>query len=78
MAVLKIKDENNNWASITTIQGEAGPQGPKGETGAQGPKGDTGPAGTYTPGAGISITNDEISINLEYLTNSDILAIWNN
>lgn len=59
MAVLKIKD-GNDWASITTIQGE------------------TGPAGTYTPGAGISIVNDEISVDIEYLTNSDILAIWNN
>lgn len=77
MAVLKIKD-GNNWASITTIKGDTGPQGPQGPQGEQGPQGATGPAGSYTPGAGISITNDEISINLEYLTNSDILAIWNN
>ena len=63
------------------LKGDPGPQGPKGDPGPQGPKGDQGeigPAGTYTPGAGISIVNDEISVDIEYLTNSDILAIWNN
>lgn len=39
MSVLKIKNENNEWIEITTIQGPAGPQG------ADGPAGEDG----YTP-----------------------------
>ena len=31
----------------------------------------------YNAGTGISISNSTISINTQYLTNSDILAIWN-
>ena len=31
----------------------------------------------YDAGTGISISNSTISINTQYLTNSDILAIWN-
>lgn len=30
-----------------------------------------------TAGPGISISNDVISTNIDYLTNSDVLAIWN-
>ena len=73
MAVLKIKD-GNTWASITTIKGDTGPQGPQG---VQGPQGEAGPAGSYNAGNGISIVDDTVSLNIEYLTNSDILAIWN-
>lgn len=60
-----------------------GPQGPKGDTGPQGPKGETGPqgpvgpAGQYTAGNGVNIVNDTINLNVEYLTNSDILDMWN-
>lgn len=45
MSVLKIKNENNEWVEITTIQGEPGPQGPQGDPGPQGLQGPEGPAG---------------------------------
>ena len=43
-------------------QGEQGPQGIQGEKGDKGDKGDPGPAGAYTAGAGIEITNDKIGL----------------
>lgn len=58
MAVLKIKDENDNFIDIPAIVGPQGPQGikgdkgDKGDTGATGPQGPQGPAGqdaTATP-----------------------------
>lgn len=48
--------------------GATGPQGPQGVQGIQGPqgeKGDTGPAGTYTAGEGIDITNGVISSTVD-------------
>lgn len=48
--------------------GAIGPQGPQGVQGIQGPqgeKGDTGPAGTYTAGEGIDITNGVISSTVD-------------
>lgn len=36
MSVLKIKNENNEWIEITTIQGPAGPQGEIGPAGEDG------------------------------------------
>ena len=48
--------------------GPAGPQGPQGVQGIQGPqgeKGETGPAGTYTAGEGIDITNGVISSTVD-------------
>ena len=45
MSLLKIRDKNGNWQSVTIIQGEQGiqgPVGPQGEQGIQGIKGDTG------------------------------------
>ena len=41
--------------------GAAGPQGPKGDQGIQGLQGLQGPAGTYTAGTGISLTNSIIT-----------------
>ena len=61
-----------------------GPAGPKGDPGPQGPIGPTGPKGDpgITPVKGVDYFTeaDIISIlpNTEYLTNSDILEIWNN
>lgn len=48
--------------------GATGPQGPQGVQGIQGPqgeKGETGPAGTYTAGKGIDITNGVISSTVD-------------
>ncbi len=56
-------------AGATGAQGPAGAtgaQGPAGATGAQGPQG---PAGTYTAGAGISISGSTISANDASATN---------
>jgi hypothetical protein len=46
------------------VQGPPGPQGEAGDPGPQGPQGEPGPegpAGTYTAGAGITLSNDVIS-----------------
>jgi hypothetical protein len=48
---------NNGGAILLAATGQ-GPAGPQGETGPAGPQG---PAGTYTAGAGITISNDQIS-----------------
>jgi hypothetical protein len=45
----------------TGSTGPAGPQGATGSTGPAGPQGATGPAGTYTAGAGITISGGTIS-----------------
>lgn len=47
-------------------------RGPKGE------KGDKGDSLAYKAGEGINIAGDVISSNINYLSNSDILNIWNN
>ncbi len=58
--------------SLVGATGAAGPQGPIGLTGPMGPQGiqgpigltgATGPAGTYIAGNGITINNNEISVN---------------
>jgi len=41
-------------------------------TGSQGPQGETGPAGTYTAGLGVTISNDEISIGQDVSTESSV------
>lgn len=41
-------------------KGDTGEQGPQGIQGIQGPKGDTGPAGTYTAGSQLTISNGTI------------------
>jgi hypothetical protein len=56
----------------TGDQGPQGPQGIKGDTGDQGPQGETGPAGTYTAGLGVTISNDEISIGQDVSTESSV------
>ena len=70
MSVLKIKDENNKWIAIQTIQGEQGVQGPKGDKGDQGPagpqgiqgeKGDKGDPYTLTDADKQAITNSVIA-----------------
>jgi hypothetical protein len=51
-------------SSTAGTKGDPGPQGAKGDTGLQGPagpKGDTGAPGTYSAGAGISISGNTIS-----------------
>ena len=47
--------------AIATIND--GAQGVQGETGPTGPKGEQGPAGSYTAGTGIDITNGVISVS---------------
>ena len=44
MSVLYIKDSNNKWQAVTSIEG---PPGPKGDIGPKGPQGERGPAFTY-------------------------------
>lgn len=61
-----------------TYRGPQGPQGPQGPAGPRGPAGPQGPTGSYSAGSGISITDETINLNVEYLSNSDILDIWNN
>ena len=56
----------------TGDQGPQGSQGIKGDTGDQGPQGETGPAGTYTAGLGVTISNDEISIGQDVSTESSV------
>ncbi len=56
----------------TGAQGPQGSQGIKGDTGDQGTQGETGPAGTYTAGLGVTISNDEISIGQDVSTESSV------
>lgn len=55
MSVLKIKDANGNWQSISVIKGEKGDKGDTGLTGPQGPQGlqgiqgETGATGAQGP-----------------------------
>ena len=46
---------------LASLVGPTGPVGPKGDTG------ETGPAGTYTAGNGIEITNEVISADFDYV-----------
>ena len=72
MAVLKIKNENNEWVDITTIRGPVGPKGDPGENGVMSWNGRTGEvmpqSGDYNLGM----------IGRELLTNTDINDIWEN
>lgn len=72
MSVLKIKDANGNWQSISAIKGEKGDKGDTGLTGPAGPRGEQGVPGTngsngrdgyvqYTAGDNITIENNVIS-----------------
>lgn len=69
MSVLKIKDSQGNWQSISAIKGE------KGDTGSQGPQGLTGPAGPagqngsngqdgFSPVASISKSGNVATISI--------------
>ena len=49
--------EENGFSYVGDLSGAQGIQGPKGDQGPQGEQGPTGPAGIYTAGDGISITN---------------------
>ena len=57
---------------LTGPEGPEGPEGPQGQQGVQGIQGATGPAGTYTAGVGVTISNDEISIGQEVSTESNV------
>lgn len=54
-------------------KGDTGEQGPQGIQGIQGPKGDTGPAGTYTAGSQLTISNGTIGWK-KYAT---VVTDWN-
>lgn len=47
--ILRIKDKNGNWVSITAMRGENGKDGVNGAIGPQGPQGATGPQGPQGP-----------------------------
>ena len=69
MAVLKIKNENNEWVDITTIRGPVGPVGPKGDPGENGVMSWNNRTGEVMPAIGDYNLN---MIGREILTNSDI------
>lgn len=56
-------EEGHTGSEQDFLDSLVGPQGPTGATGPVGPQGATGPAGTYTAGNGIDITNNVISVD---------------
>ena len=55
--------------------GTQGPQGEKGEDGVQGPQGPQGPSATFETGEGLSMENETLSVDKEFVREIAISAI---
>lgn len=72
MSVLKIKDSQGNWQSVSAIKGDkgdTGSQGPQGIQGIQGPAGQNGTNGTngqdgFSPSASVSKSGSVATISI--------------
>ncbi len=68
--VLTYSAANKYWYPAAGTPGPQGPAGPKGATGATGPQG--APGTTYTPGGGLTLSGNALSIAAGGVTGADI------